>query len=106
MCVSVCPDTKCRLVTIELHLVRLPRLRISGVMPGGIAPVWLDTAGFVTHLVMVPIEMVRTVYNVGSLGINIFRDVPGGIAPVWLDTAGFVPHSAMMPIDMASTVYS
>ena len=29
---NVCPDTKCRLVPIKLRVVRLPRLRLSGVM--------------------------------------------------------------------------
>ena len=32
ICANVCPDTKCRLVPIKLRVVRLPRLRLSGVM--------------------------------------------------------------------------
>ena len=31
--VSVCHDTKCRLVSIKLRVARLPRLRLSGAMP-------------------------------------------------------------------------
>ena len=36
--VSVCHDTKCRLVSIKLRVARLPRLRLSGAMPLSIEP--------------------------------------------------------------------